>query len=123
MGQNRILLVEDSEDWQKLLVKIFERWGFVVTLAKSIEEAETCFMDKMEFDIVIMDGCLNSNDVLNSLPLIQKIRNEFGYSGLMIASSGSLGYVRLMVKAGCDEGVLKSSLTDRIRELKTGVDE
>lgn len=109
-----ILLVEDSPTWCEDFTRMFTDDGNFVVLTKTIKETEERLSQNVNFDLIVMDGCV-PGDALNTLPLIKKIRNEFNFKGYMMASSSDSDNLELMKKAGCNHGVEKWELMDYLR--------
>lgn len=67
-----LLLVEDDLDFASLMLKRLERFGLVIDLATSVEEAQE-FLNKERYKLISLDVFLGQN---NCAPLIREIRTE-----------------------------------------------
>ena len=56
-----------------------------------------------QFDAIVLDGCV-PGDELNSLPFIDMVRAR-GYTGILVAASGSTVFRKQMMDAGCTHEV------------------
>ena len=110
----KILFIEDDENWQTNYKDIFEDTATILQ-ATTLKDAEELFLKHPDVDIIVVDGCLNENDVLDTLPLIKKIRET--YKGPMIAASGHEEFRHKMVLAGCNKQREKYDVIDLIREM------
>ncbi len=112
----KILVVEDNKDMQDFYLESLRHLvnNLIVLKAYTIEDAEKLFAKNTDIDLVIMDGCV-PGDKINTLPLIVKIRETF--KGPMIAASRESGYQKQLIAAGCDYGVDKLELPNKIIEI------
>lgn len=108
-----ILFIEDDPDFQDYYLSRFKD-STLVLQAETFNEAEQLFFSNPNIDIIVMDGCLNTMSILNTLPLIGKIRET--YKGFILASSSDEHYREAMVKAGCNVGVTKGEVASILRK-------
>ncbi len=73
------------------------------------------FFETPNIDLIVMDGCVNNEDTIDSLPLIEKMR--LTYKGDIIAASGSSYFRDLMCEVGCNYCSVKGKVTDVIKRL------
>jgi CheY-like chemotaxis protein len=94
----KILIVEDRKELQEIFKKVLNGIYEIVS-AHSIPEAEEMFVAHSDISIIAMDGCVPGS-ILNTLPLVQKIRKTF--TGDIVAMSTDSEYRVQLVKAGCN---------------------
>lgn len=111
----KVLIVEDvlaaAYTMQCMLSEKVE-----VILAKNHGEAEKAFADHPDISAVIMDGSLGTA-ILDTPPLVRKIRSEFGFRGPMVAATNREESEVALIKAGCDCGGEKMNAPAKILEL------
>ena len=117
MNIKRILLIEDDRRWIAKLTAILKKRDVYVSTATTISSAEDNFLNENAFDMVIIDGCIESN-TLDSLPLINKLRNEYYYTGLIVATSSDKRNIHPMLNAGCNEGIQKFEIVEYLNKLE-----
>ena len=110
--ERTVLIVEDEERWQEQF-KSFLPDTATVLQATSLAQAEKLYSENPMIDFIIMTGCVDHADLLDTIPLIKKIRET--YKGEMVAISGSYDYVDDMIAAGCDCGKHKGYSNEIIR--------
>ncbi len=62
-----------------------------------------------------MDGCVNNEEHIDSVPLIEKIKES--YDGYMIAASSLPLYRRMMIEAGCTHESTKDNIPYMVKKL------
>ena len=81
----QILIIDDNEDYRKMLKLLFEKEGFYVDEADNgIRGCEMCF--KKIYDIVLVDLILPGKD---GVKVINVLKEEFSDSIKIIAISGA----------------------------------
>lgn len=110
-----ILIIEDFESEKKSYVKGFTKKEVTILWAYRLEQAEKLFEENPNPDIIVVDGCVDDHNTLDSIPLIQKIRKT--YKGPMIAASSSDNYRKVMVKAGCDLETWKENVNSLLKQV------
>lgn len=109
-----VLIIEDDHRWQDIYKGSLE--GRVTFLsAFSLEEGEKMFSETADMALIVMDGCVDNEDHLDSLPLIKKIRQT--YKGDMIAASGTSFNRDQMCAFGCNYNVPKREVQAMIQKL------
>lgn len=94
----KVLIIEDDTDWQKNYA--IELEGKVELIAAiNLQEALTAFQENSPFDLIVLDACLESDDDIDTLPLLGKIRQS--YHGPIITSSRSRRFRQNHINGGC----------------------
>jgi len=93
--------------------------------ASTLEEAKQHFAHHFRgvkpISIIVMDGCMNKKSEPDTLPLITEIRNT-GFTGPMIAASGSESIKERMMAAGCNHSVEHKGLVPmKVLDLLAGM--
>ncbi len=108
----KILIVEDDMNelyfWKRELRGVAE-----ILEATTLQEAYH-FLDTEQFDVVVMDACLQSNNI-NTSNLTREVRRSF--KGPMIASSSDPAFRKELVVAGCDYNCPKEFVGQKIKEI------
>lgn len=108
-NQLRILIVEDSENDAKLLLRQLEKEGKKLVWARVESAAEmTAALDRQSWDVVISDYVMPQFSGLDAL----KIFREKQYDIPFIVVSGQIGEDDAVaaMKAGADDYIMKTSL-------------
>src|SRR5271157_1839024 len=109
-NQIRILIVEDSEDDEKLLLRELHRGGYEVT-SKRVETASamTDALDREEWDFIISDYSLPQFSGLKALEVVK----EKGLDIPFILVSGTIGEEVAVeaMRAGAQDYVMKNNLS------------
>jgi DNA-binding response OmpR family regulator len=88
MDQKRILVVEDSPDWQKIARKVIEAQGHEMTLAANFHDGERAIASG-PFDLYVFDNTLGA--VRNASPdLIEAVHLLVGRDVKIIVYSADL---------------------------------
>lgn len=103
MLKQKVLIIEDSRAMLDFLRREVKDGIMDVRVfgAVSIGEGERLVSENLDADVVVMDACVPGAEI-NTVPLVRKIREEFGFRGPMIAMSTEAGFRRLLKEAGCD---------------------
>lgn len=99
----KILVIEDNEAMIGSMGRAFWLLNMEPTFARTLDEAEEA-LTTGEFDIIAVDGCLNSREI-NTLPLVRRISAR--YTGPLIAISSESSFNEQLVAAGCSHSCPK----------------
>lgn len=106
-GLKKVLIVEDSEDEQRQYRHALDGKVEIIS-AYSIKQAEELFIANPDVSAVIMDACVDSDDI-DTIPLVHKMRQTF--AGPIVAGSSSYKYCQELIDAGCSHnGINKISV-------------
>ena len=95
-----ILIVDDSSAWVEMYVKRIPENIAHILVANTLADGEKLFSQNPNPDLIVMDCCVDHENILDSLPLIRKMRET--YNGDMVASSSNSIYRMDMIEAGCN---------------------
>ncbi len=112
-----ILIVDDDSTAQFIYEKGLAGMPVSIITAYTLEEAAEKFAATPAIDLIVMDGCVDSGNTLNTLPLIEKIRET--YEGPMIAASSLDTYRYRMMKSGCSHEAAKPEVAALIKKILT----
>lgn len=103
-----ILLAEDNETNQKLVIKLLEKWGHRVTLARNGQEALDA-LDGQDFDVIFMDVQMPVMDGLEATMRIRACEKLTGRHVPIVAMTAHalVGDRERCLKAGMDDYVSK----------------
>ncbi len=107
----RILLVEDHKDTARVLGRILENAGFMVSHAGTVAQARD-LATKQRFDLIISDLGLPDG---NGLELMRRLRDKQGPPGIALSGFGTPADVSASVRAGFSEHLTKPVDWDRLR--------
>ena len=94
----KVLIVEDEDCYIDRYTDALT--GKVVLLfADNVANAIRMFDENTDVAVVVMDACLSSGSMPNSMPVVKHIR-EAGYTGDIIANSSSFN--RTLKAVGCN---------------------
>lgn len=110
----KILIIEDKVEVQEMYAR---RLAGKVTIVAghTLAEAQRAWRENPDADLIAVDGCLNDWDILDTLELVQQIRQTF--HGPMIAASSSRPYRHLPIEAGCSHEARKSEVPSLVTHL------
>ena len=118
-SDNRVLVVEDGPDNQRVIKHLLERAGYVVTIAENglvgVELALAAADDGTPFSVILMDVQM---PVLDGYGATRQLRDQ-GYTGPIIAlTAHALPSERQRcIEAGCDAFATKP--IERVKLLET----
>lgn len=102
-GQRKILLVEDHADTQRILSRLFQKWGYSVTsthcVAKALDLAAHEPFDLLVSDIGLPDG--------SGLDIMRETKDRYGLHGIALSGFGTDDDRRQSRAAGFDEHLTK----------------
>ncbi len=113
----KVLVIDDDKIWQDLWARGLTRLvgsDIVIYKALTIEEGEKRFFTSSKLAAVAIDACIPGS-VVNTLPLVKKIREHF--SGPMIAISSIETYQKKLIEAGCNYTCEKGRLAQKLVEI------
>ncbi len=110
----KVLIVEDSlyrqSTWCRSLT------GKVIILSAFCRKvAEQMFAENTDIDIVVMDGCVDSDEDIDTESLVRMFRETF--RGPMIAASKSPHFRSLLKEAGCNYECHKEDVPKTILKI------
>jgi DNA-binding response OmpR family regulator len=72
-----ILVVDDQENWRKLLYSLLSEEGYVVDLAADFEQADHAISHR-SFDVLVLDVRLKDTDIYNvqGLELLRRAKSQ-----------------------------------------------
>ncbi len=96
-----VLIAEDEDkSFEEMFVETLEEMGLRFVRAKTLQEAIILFDENKEDLIgIVVDGCLNSNGILDGPYLVEHVRRQ-GWSGIIIPASQSDDNNAHMVELG-----------------------
>ena len=106
----KILIVEDREYEQSYFAQVLSSSGIDIIAARSLREAEELFRANQDVALVVMDGAVDNERELDSVPLVKELRKEFGFAGPIIAASSDKSFRGILMNAGCDYQATKSEV-------------
>lgn len=110
----KILLIEDDFGDQFIYAKRLS--DYTLLSAVTLVEGQRLFSQhSASIDLIVIDGCINSGNTLNTIPLIKEIRKTF--AGPMIAASSSVAYRQAMASAGCSHQSSKEAVPDLVKAM------
>jgi len=113
MDEKKVLIVEDSEIYQKEWKKRLS--GKVKILsAFTIEKAKKIFSENSDIALIVVDSCVPGVKI-NTQPLVRKFRESF--KGPMIAASSGFYNKEKLTSAGCNHRSDKDGVPGKIREV------
>lgn len=111
-----VLIIDDDHVTQELYRKDFRYCPEVTIIpAYTLADGYRLFSDTLIIDMIVVDGCVDNVNKLDSLQLIRYIRSL--HTGDIIAASGSDLNRAEMVKAGCSHQCGKRSVFLTAKEL------
>ncbi len=96
----KILIVEDAPAHINLYISVISDKASVL-IANNVKEAVSMFDANLDVAAVVMDACLNSHGIPDTIEIIKHIR-ESGYKGDIVANSSC--YNEELRNAGCNIG-------------------
>ena len=99
----RILLVDDNSDTLRILSKLLQKWGYIVTTADCVQSA----LDqtkKRPFDLLVSDLGLPDG---SGLDIMKSVKKLYGLRGLAISGFGTEDDIRQSRSAGFEEHLVK----------------
>lgn len=114
----RVLVIEDSvalqERFKTDLLGTLELDNIELIQAHSIAEARAALRANDEFDVVALDGCVDSSTEADGAALIPEIRAVHPSPRPIIAISSMNDLRRIMVERGCTHECRKNSVPGMI---------
>ncbi|MBX4210968.1 response regulator [Candidatus Parcubacteria bacterium] len=105
----KILLVEDKKEHRERFSSACYLWSKEIEalMAATLAEALDLFQTHKEtLFAIIMDGCVNQPDELDSPPVIRHFR-RYGFKGPIVANSSESEYNKIMLESGASHSALK----------------
>ncbi|MDD4290580.1 MAG: response regulator [Patescibacteria group bacterium] len=107
-----IFLIDDNKNLHNILDFSFQK-NTNLLHAYTLEEAQKIFCENLDIDLILIDGCLNENGVLDTVPFVKMARQN-GFQGIIIAMSSDNEFNTKLVEAGCDKQCDKLNLFDTV---------
>lgn len=106
MGERKVLMIEDYSDLHEIVRQGLKPYPDCrLVSAYTLDEGSRLFDDNQpDLVLIVMDGCVDHDSTLDSLPLIQAIRKK-GFHGTMLAASSDGEFRKEMLLAGCDREI------------------
>lgn len=99
----RILLVDDNADTLRILSRLLQKWGYVVTTATCVQSAFEQ-AERKQFDLLVSDLGLPDG---SGLDIMKHVKKRYGLRGLAISGFGTDDDVRQSRDAGFEEHLIK----------------
>lgn len=114
--EKTVLIIDDDRATQELYRKDFRYCPEVTIIpAYTLTDGYRLFSDTLIIDLIVVDGCVDDHNKLDSLHLIKYIRSL--HTGDIIAASSSESNRLEMLKAGCNHQCDKKSVLLTAKEL------
>ena len=113
MKENRILLIEDNPDKQKMFIDALQGKA-TIACAATEEQAREIFDMTQSITLIAVDACL-VRDEPDTLGLVAYLRSK--YTGPIIAISSNKDYNQKLMKAGCSHQEKKDNAPSLIATL------
>jgi CheY-like chemotaxis protein len=113
MKENRILLIEDNPDKQKMFIDALQGKA-TIACAATEEQAREIFDKTQNITLIAVDACL-VRDEPDTLGLVAYLRSK--YTGPIIAISSNKDYNQKLMKAGCSHQEKKDNAPSLIATL------
>ena len=111
MKKPKILIVEDSQAYQDTYARhLGERVEIIA--AYSTAQAHQFFAENSDIVLIVMDGCVDSPDYMDTGALVKEIRKTF--KGPMIAASRSSYIRQKLTDLGCDHKCEKNDVPRQV---------
>jgi len=111
--RNKVLIIEDQQQIQNTLVKIFKNAGLEPISAFTVTEAQKAFFQHLrEIQLIIVDGNLERER--DTLPLVTKFRPLF--DGVIVAISANPEINQELISRGCDLSGTKPHILEPIMQ-------
>lgn len=116
----RVLVVDDSEDDAKLMVRELKRGGYAPSYERvDTPEAMSSALDRQEFDVILSDHGMPRFDVHGALRIVQERELDVPF----IIVSGNIGemVVAAAMRSGAHDYVLKRELHRLVPALERAI--
>lgn len=113
MKENRILLIEDNPDKQKMFIDALQGKA-TIACAATEEQAREIFDKTQNITLIAVDACL-VRDEPDTLGLVAYLRSK--YTGPIIAISSNKNYNQKLIEAGCSHQEKKDNAPSLIATL------
>ena len=117
----KILIIEDDEFWQEGFSEYLPDNEITILQALTIEEAERLFAENPDLDLIVLDILVPDEETkpgerINTVPLLEKIRQTF--RGPILAISNESFWIDCLVREGCSHSLTgKSQAPDEIKAI------
>jgi DNA-binding response OmpR family regulator len=112
----KVLIVDDDAAVRRSMVRYLNAFGIETIEAQTLNEGYLAFGTYSEsLDMIIIDGCVDNPNHLDSLPLIATIRGL--YSKPILASSGNEDNLPQMLNAGASHSALKAEAASMVLKI------
>ncbi len=111
----KVLLVEDHPDTLRILARMLEKWGYVVTAASSVRGALES-AEKEEFDVLVSDLGLPDGSGLELMRELRALRPGRPLPGIALSGYGAENDLRQSREAGFEEHLVKPVGVEGLRQ-------
>ncbi|MEK7664082.1 MAG: hypothetical protein AAB340_01370 [Patescibacteria group bacterium] len=99
----KVLVVNDNEKIQSIVRTFGELLSFAAIQATSLKEGKDLYDQNQDVDLIVMDGSVDNNHELDSIPLVKEMRKT--YEGPILAASSNFLYNEDLIRAGCSHKI------------------
>lgn len=111
--KNKLLLVDDEEDFREIMAKFFTRRGLGFAMASGCMEALDC-LNKDTFDVVIMDVSMPGLDGVKCMGEVKKVNPDVEV--IILTGNASINTGLVGMKKGAFDYCLKPIDFDELME-------